>query len=201
MPDGGQWMTVREFAQAAGVSIQAVYQRLDKDLTSYLKAEKGRKYINADALQFVGNSSTCQVNSSNIQAVDKHLNADEQRQTIEDLTAELAKAREDLTAAQQAAAVAAAERDAERKRADESAATVTALTAALQNEQKHAAELTAALAASQALHAGQIQLAMHDGEPKPARAADDLTGAPAADPEQEPEKKRGLFARLFGKNK
>ena len=53
MPTGDQYLTVQEFAQRAGVTVQAVYQRLEKDLKSYLKAEKGRKYIHSDALQYM----------------------------------------------------------------------------------------------------------------------------------------------------
>lgn len=57
MADAAQWLTVKQFADAAGVSAQAVYQRLDKDLKSYLKHEKGHKYIDSAALAIIGNSS------------------------------------------------------------------------------------------------------------------------------------------------
>lgn len=107
---------------------------------------------------------------------------------LEALRRQLDDLRADLSDARQAAAVATAERDAERRRADaaelreqQNAQTVTDLTAALQNEQKHTAEitekLTAALAASQALTAGQIQLAMQQGDTAAQAAA--VTAEPA----------------------
>ena len=129
---------------------------------------------------------------------------------LDALREQLDHLRDDLSAAQQAAAVATAERDAERRRADaaelrerEQAQTVTDLTAALRTAQQQAADLTAALTAAQALHAGTIQerLAMQDGEP--AAPAPDLTAAqtaePPADDQSTGKKRRGLFARLFGK--
>ena len=129
---------------------------------------------------------------------------------LDALREQLDHLRDDLSAAQQAAAVATAERDAERRRADaaelrerEQAQTVTDLTAALRTAQQQAADLTAALTAAQALHAGTIQerLAMQDGEP--AAPAPDLTAAqtaePPADDQSTGKKRRGLFARLFGR--
>ena len=120
--------------------------------------------------------------------------------------------RDDLSAAQQAAAVATAERDAERRRADaaelrerEQAQTVTDLTAALRTAQQQAADLTAALTAAQALHAGTIQerLAMQDGEPIAAAApAPDQSDTKNAEPvpdDQPGQKRRGFLARLFGR--
>lgn len=134
---------------------------------------------------------------------------------LDALREKLDSLRDDLSAAQQAAAVATAERDAERRRADaaelrerEQARNVAALTAALQTAQQQAADLTAALTAAQALHAGTIQerLAMQDGEPAATAAAapaPDLTaaqtGEPPADDQSTEKKRRGLFARLFRK--
>lgn len=117
--------------------------------------------------------------------------------------------RDDLSAAQQAAAVATAERDAERRRADaaelrerEQAQTVTDLTAALRAAQQQAADLTAALTAAQALHAGTIQerLAMQDGEPIAAHDQSDTKTAEPVPDDQPEQKRRGFFARLFGKS-
>lgn len=117
---------------------------------------------------------------------------------LEALRIQLDQMRGELSAERQRAAVAAAERDAERRRADaaelrerEQAATVTALTAALQTAQQQAADLTAALTAAQALHAGTIQerLAVSDaGEP-----------AETADTDPERPQRRGLFAWIFGR--
>lgn len=133
---------------------------------------------------------------------------------LDALREQLDHLRDDLSAAQQAAAVATAERDAERRRADaaelrerEQAQTVTDLTAALRTAQQQAADLTAALTAAQALHAGTIQerLAMQDGEPIAAAAAapapdqSDTKNAEPVPDDQPGQKRRGFLARLFGR--
>ena len=148
---------------------------------------------------------------------------------LEALRAQLDRLRNDLDICREQrdkeekrAAVAAAELDAERKRADENAQTVSDLTAALQSEQQHAAELTALLqtaheqlTAALALNAGQIQLQMQQSEPAAVTAepADDQPGdtrsaSEARDTAEDQQttgddqstgKRRGFFAKLFGK--
>lgn len=175
-----QYLTVKQFAAAAGVTTQRIYQALANSLQSYCKVENGRKYIDSAALQVFAADADL---PSDCKSFTKRLQSDSTM--IDELRAEIA-------AAQQSAAVAAAERDAERRRADAAEAreaaqlqTVAALTAALQTAQKQAADLTEALTAAQALHAGTIQerLAVQDGEP-------------VADNQAE---KRGLFRRIFGR--
>ena len=46
------YLTVKEFASKANVSVQAIYQRLDRDLKPYLKMFKGKKYISSEGLRF-----------------------------------------------------------------------------------------------------------------------------------------------------
>ena len=48
-----QYLSVKEFAQAAGVSVQAVYKRLLKDLKPFVNEVDGRKVINKRALKEV----------------------------------------------------------------------------------------------------------------------------------------------------
>ena len=48
-----EFLTVKEFAERAGVSVQSVYQRLNKSLKPYLKVVKGVKYIDSKALMEV----------------------------------------------------------------------------------------------------------------------------------------------------
>ena len=48
-----QYLSVKEFAQAAGVSVQAVYKRLSKDLKPFVNEVDGRKVINKRALKEV----------------------------------------------------------------------------------------------------------------------------------------------------
>ena len=139
-----------------------------------------------------------------IEARQRAADADQKAQTIaaeiDRIRADLEAAREQRQKAEIRAAAAEAAAEAERKRADaaeqqcrvkddqaaHSAQTVTALTAALQTAQQQAENLTKALDNSQALQAGQIRLAMQDGE-------QDLTA------DQHPKKKRGLFGGLFHK--
>ena len=45
------YISVKEFASKAGVSVQAVYQRLDKDLKQFTKLENGQKAISTAALK------------------------------------------------------------------------------------------------------------------------------------------------------
>ena len=252
MSDGGQWLTVREFAARAGVSIQAVYQRLDKDLSSYLKSEKGRKYIHSDALQFVGNSSACQANSSTCQvnssatcqALDKHLTSADQtaealaemqarldaaekaeadaraaldtaQNQLEQTAADLAAARDQRDAAERKAAAA----DAERKRADAAEQQLTVKDKQIETLQSQLASALsiiqttqAQLDAAHALQAGQIQLALKTGQtvadgaqpaPDPITAEAPATDQPGEEQRKpaEEKKKRGVFARFFGRHK
>lgn len=141
-----------------------------------------------------------------------------QAEQLDALRDQLDTLRGDLYAERERAAVAAAERDAERRRADaaelreqQQAQTVKDLTAALQTAQQQAADLTAALTAAQALHAGTLrgQLETHEAEPAAAPTAaataepdPDQTGTQSGDgaDDQSKPKRRGLFARLFGKS-
>lgn len=78
MSDSVKWMTVKEFSDAAGVSIQAIYQRLEKDLKSYLKESedgKKRKYINSEALKLFQNSSDIKALENNIKALEQNIKA------------------------------------------------------------------------------------------------------------------------------
>ena len=82
---------------------------------------------------------------------------------------------------------------------------IEALTAALQCAQQQAAELTTALAASQALQAGQIRLAMLDSDSsgKPVENQTETTKAAAeqSNGTQTNGKKHGFFTRLFRHSK
>ena len=46
----GEYISIAEFAKRAGVSRQAVYNRLDKDLSSYCQVDNGKKTLNIKAL-------------------------------------------------------------------------------------------------------------------------------------------------------
>lgn len=51
MMDQKEYLTIKEFADAAGVSKQAVYQRLTGTLKPYVSVKDGVKYLNIRALE------------------------------------------------------------------------------------------------------------------------------------------------------
>jgi hypothetical protein len=53
-----EFYTVAEFAERAGITTQAVYQRLQKDLGKYCKVQSGRKMISSDALELFSGEKT-----------------------------------------------------------------------------------------------------------------------------------------------
>lgn len=46
-----EYISIKEFAEKAGVSKQAIYQRLEKDLKPFVKVENRVKYIKIEALE------------------------------------------------------------------------------------------------------------------------------------------------------
>ena len=59
-----EYLSISEFAKRAGVSVQAVYKRLGKDLQPWLRVENGKKTLNSKALQvFSGEKSSTEVES------------------------------------------------------------------------------------------------------------------------------------------
>lgn len=55
------YVTVAEFAKQVGFSRQAIYSRLDKDLTEFVKVVDNAKMINLDALTLFDKENTCKV--------------------------------------------------------------------------------------------------------------------------------------------
>lgn len=53
-----EYLTVKEFADRAGISVQAVYQRLNKDLKPFLKLFKGKKTLNSKGLELFSTTET-----------------------------------------------------------------------------------------------------------------------------------------------
>lgn len=56
-----EYISIKEFAERAGVSTQAIYQRLAKDLQPYLQVEKGKKRLNIEALRLFNDKELKQV--------------------------------------------------------------------------------------------------------------------------------------------
>lgn len=130
------WLTVKQFADAAGVSTQRIYQRLAKDLQSYCKEEKGTKYLDSAALALFGEQedlqglakglpSTYQVLTKGLQTPCKEECAAEKvalESKVDSLTAELLRTQKDLDAAREQRAAAerrAADRDTLKEQAQD----------------------------------------------------------------------------------
>lgn len=133
--DGGQWLTVQEFAKAAGVSDKAIYSRLNGDLKPYLKTDKKRKYVNSAALDSIKfqpvESKKTQEDSNRINLI----------QEVERLKAERDQLRQDLHALEISAAETAARLDEVRKHEQEQAQTITTLNESLRMALFHAGTL------------------------------------------------------------
>lgn len=110
-------LTVREVAEIAGVSVQAVYNRLEKDFKPYLKIENGKKRLDSAVLKLFNHAE----NSTDFKPDFKPLlnlleKQNEQLQKeleiknkqIEELSAALVAAQQTAQAAQQTAQVAQA---------------------------------------------------------------------------------------------
>lgn len=106
------YLTVKQFAKAANVSTQRIYQRLAKDLQPFCKTENGKKYLSVEALKLFGKEdlqSSCQdlATDTDKAYIDNLLQQIEDLKADKDkLNARLDKAEEtisNLTAALQAA--------------------------------------------------------------------------------------------------
>jgi chromosome segregation ATPase len=102
-------LTIKEYAAIKQVSVQAVYQRLNKSLKRYLIIENGVKMLDSAALDeptikgafnstFIQDSSDFQVRFNELESEKKIMQAkiDEQRETIERLKQELEQARDNI---------------------------------------------------------------------------------------------------------
>ncbi len=187
-----------EFEQDLNKALQTI-ETLEIDLA---EQQKQNRSLNNEL-----NEARAALDTIKPQVAAQIIELDRLKKELEKTVADLEATREQRQKAEIRAAAAEAAAEAECRRADSegkradaaeqqcrvkddqaahSAQTVTALTAALQTAQQQAENLTKALDNSQALQAGQIRLAMQDGE-------QDL---PA---DQQPKKKRGLFGGLFHK--
>lgn len=85
------YLSIKEFAGRAGVSPQAVYQRLDKDLQEYFKVIEGKKALNIKALDlFVVQQAQQSIDQGVDQLVDGDL-AITLKETLTILTGQLAE--------------------------------------------------------------------------------------------------------------
>lgn len=101
-----EYITVKEFANRAGVSVQSVYQRLNTTLKDYSRIENGLKTININALEELYSIKVEQVfNQAFNEPLNKPLKSDEikekddsevlfLRNQVEQLQMELTKERQ-----------------------------------------------------------------------------------------------------------
>lgn len=114
------YLTVKQFADAANVSTQRIYQRLTKDLQPFCKTENGKKYLSVAALKLFEKEdlqSTCQGFTKTCQ----DLATDTDKAYIDSLLQQI----EDLKA----------DKDKLNARLDKAEETISNLTAALQAAQ------------------------------------------------------------------
>lgn len=64
---GPEYLSIADFADTAGVSKQAVYKRLDKDLKPYLKIIDGRKCLEVSAIELFQTSPGLSTQSSTVE--------------------------------------------------------------------------------------------------------------------------------------
>lgn len=203
-----EYITVRQYATAANISAQAVYQRLDKDLKPFVKLIKGRKMLSIEVLHLLGVSDapiTCQEQPNE---VDKQLASGENteierlQQEIQDLKQQLLDKQErikeleldkreleldkKLTTAATNRQISALESRVELLKQQNDIVNTRLDRAETERErlENNISDLTTALTAAQALHGmdkKQAQLELN------------------AEDQGEPEPKRSLFSKLFRK--
>ena len=211
-----KYLSVRQVANAANVSAQAIYQRADKDLKPFVKLIKGRKMLSVEVLQLFGVSdltSTCQEEPKEL---DKQLTRSEITD-IQPLQQEVQELKQQLLDKQDQ--IKQLELDKHELELDKQL-TTTALksqisslesiveTMTKQNDilnsrldkaeaererlEQTISNLTVALSAAQALHGIDKQQAVIE-----VKDPTEQESHPEQGPEQEPEQKRSFFSKIF----
>jgi predicted DNA-binding protein YlxM (UPF0122 family) len=176
---------LKEFAEKANVSVQAVYQRLDRDLKPYLKTFKGKKCLSVEGLRLFIKEDSRAFKASLNKSPLNCFKEDGEKADI--ATIEMFK--DTLKSLQEQLAV----KDDQIRERDKQ---ISDLTAMLQEEREERKQLTTALTAAQALHAGTIQQQLGHHEPDPDLQAQEEQ--PAKEPAEDPSKKKlSFFQRLF----
>ena len=187
--------TIKQVADELGVSKQAVWQRVKRTkyladmLADHSRTVNGRIYIDEALEQHIKMLySSIRVDET---SVNKGHDVYETSARVDETSVNTADGKL-LDTLQQTVSMLQQQLLAKDKQIDE-------LTAMLKASQDQQATLASALTAAQALHAGTIQdrLTEHAG------SSEDLAedNGSLTDQGKEPEKKLGLFARIFGKKK
>ena len=206
------YLSVKDFSAAAGVSTQTIYKQLEKRLAPYVKESGGKKYISRAALEeFYGNQpdATEELQKDNLKPTEIQLDSTKLQP---DTTGELPTIQPDQKAendpeGQQAAPI----RTDNQRELDLLQELVKTIQKELEEKNKQLEikdkqiqDLSDRLAEAMQLTRGQQYIAAADktkdlieaGTPA-ADPATDPDNAEPVEPEQ-PQKKKGFFARLFG---
>ena len=169
--DEQKYLTVKQFAEQAGVSTQRIYQLLTKSLQEFTKTENGTKYIDKEPTQEV--AKDLQSSLQDLARPETEL----LRETIETLRQQLTVKDEQLAAKDKQ---------------------IGDLTAALLSSQEQHKALTDALTAAQALHAGTIQERLtaqaESSEGQTDTMAADIVPDGTRQPSQDQQEHKGFFA-------
>lgn len=150
MSQQNEYISIAEFAKRAGVSVQAVYKRVEKDFKPWLKVENGKKSLNIKALRVFDSTKV----STEVDNLSTKVSTEvESGNTLKMALDLLAEQNETLRK----------QLEAKDRQIEAQTEQIARLTAALENA-------TASLNAAQALHAGTIQQQLTAGSTEPAEA-------------------------------
>ena len=211
-----EYLTVKEFAAAAGVSTQRIYQRLAKDLQSYCKQENGVILISVEGLTAPlakplqsDLPSTCKELAKDLQtAPNQGLAHSEGEPLAKDLQSDLPSTCKEETRGE-IVSLLQSTLDLLQQQLTEKDKQISSLDEQIKTKDKLIGDLTERLTAAQALHAGTLREHLETApEARQSRGADEdnTGGAAAADQSTEgdqaplPEKK-SLFQRIFGRKR
>lgn len=202
MDNNTEYITVRQYSAAANISAQAVYQRLDKDLKPYVKIIDGRKMLSAEVLKNL--DATCQEKME----VDKHMTSEEKaeiqhlQQEIQDLQQQLLDKEEQVKALEIDKHELELNKQLTSQLIVELKADKEYLKSKLDAAETNISNLTAALAAAQALHGMDKQQAVIEIKADDAAAPE---GEPSSNavpvPDHEEPERQGILSRLLSRFK
>ncbi|MCK9544066.1 MAG: hypothetical protein M0R03_18760 [Novosphingobium sp.] len=129
------YIPIKEFAEEVGLSKQAIYQRLEKDLKQFVKVENGFKSINTEALELFALNDSIKVESVEMLENTDNILLESVKESIKALKQQLETKDRQLET-----------KDIQLSEKDKQ---ISDLTTALLNEQRSAQQ-------AQALHAGTI---------------------------------------------
>lgn len=180
-----EYLSVKAFADRAGISTQRVYQLLAKDLQDSCKVIGNTKFIHISALERFTTKPICKDLQANPHEDLPSLNKALQEQ-IETLKQHNALLSEQLSV-----------KDAQLSEKDKQ---ISALTSSLQSTTVALTTAQESLQASQALQAGYLsqQLTERSTSSGAQSEGDVISDTPLS---PEPERKRGFFSRLFDKKR